>query len=100
MDDGDIRPVRDEKIKMMASRMIRKVKPLVDSDDEDDLPFPKQKQKKKGSDGASKGTCLKCGEDHGVFQCPLRCKTGGHCVICGKKRDLCNDMWKCSEKFQ
>jgi hypothetical protein len=96
LDDGNIRPVRDEKIKMMAARMVRKVKPMVDSYDEDDLPFLKQKHKK----SVSKGPCLKCGQGHGVFHCPSRCKTNGHCGICGKKRDVCKDMFECTERSE
>ena len=96
LDDGNIRPVKDEKIKMMAARMVRKVKPMVDSDDDDELPFPKQKHKK----SVSKGPCLKCGQGHGVFHCPSRCKTNGCCVICGKKRDVCKDMFECAERSE
>ena len=94
--DGEGKPrlPSDDRIKMLTQRLLKSS--IVDSDDDEEVvrPRPKKKLPLKKSDGP----CLKCGQGHGVFQCSQRCKTSGHCVICGKKRDICTDMFSCEER--
>ena len=93
--EGKIRPPNDEKIKMMTQKYVKSS--LVDSDDEwerVDARPPKKGPRK------SEGPCLKCGGKHGVFSCPSRCKTNGHCVVCGKKRTECTSMFDCEERHE
>ena len=99
-EDGKIRTPKEDKIVMLTRRSLKEKDMLQPDEEYDGFRGDKKKGDKKKSGKKAPVSCLKCGADHSVFQCPEKCKTAGMCIVCGKDRKECTSMWDCAERHE